>query len=75
MSVQNFVLWHKECPGNLSATDASFRTVTNTDDVVSFSESWENHVRQVRDLFEALRRTGLVVNLPKCETGEGTSHI
>lgn len=47
-------------------------TVTYIDDVVTFSETWDDHAKQLRDLFEALRAAGVVVNLPKCKFGKGT---
>lgn len=45
--------------------------VTYLDDVVVFSNSWEDHLDHLCQLFEKLEEAGLVVNLPKCEFGKG----
>ncbi|KAF7647791.1 hypothetical protein LDENG_00166350 [Lucifuga dentata] len=45
--------------------------VTYIDDTVTYSEMWEEHLEQIRALFEQLRETSLVVNLSKCEFGKG----
>lgn len=45
--------------------------VTYIDDVVVFSDSLESHVEHLRALFARLAEAGLVVNLPKCEFGQG----
>lgn len=45
--------------------------VTYIDDVVVHSSSWSSHVEHIRQLFQRLGEAGLVVNLPKCEIGEG----
>ena len=40
------------------------------DDVVVFSDTWEDHVNHLRSLFERLVEANLVVNLRKCEFGK-----
>ena len=45
--------------------------VTYLDDVVVFSDSWEGHVDHIRELFACLTEASLVVNLSKCEFGQG----
>ena len=52
-------------------TDGMSFVVTYIDDVVVFSNSWEEHLGHLRQLFERLKGAGLVVNLPKCEFGKG----
>ncbi len=42
------------------------------DDVVVYSDSWEEHVRRVRALFERLVWARLTVNLAKCEFAKAT---
>uniref|UniRef100_A0A3B1IC10 ribonuclease H n=1 Tax=Astyanax mexicanus TaxID=7994 RepID=A0A3B1IC10_ASTMX len=41
------------------------------DDAVVHSESWQDHVKHLRELFQRLHEAQLVVNLPKCELGKG----
>lgn len=54
-----------------SVTQGLRNTVTYSDDVVIFSETWEEYLGQIGELFEALKQAGLVVNLAKCEVGKG----
>lgn len=42
------------------------------DDVVIYSETWKEHVDQIRALFERLERATLTTNLAKCEFAQGT---
>ena len=44
--------------------------VVYLDDIVIYSDSWEDHLRQVRDFFLAIRAAGLVINLAKSEFGK-----
>ena len=46
-------------------------TVTYLDDVVTYSDTWDEHVVHIRALLERLAEAGLVVNLSKCEFGKG----
>ncbi|XP_072182296.1 uncharacterized protein [Diadema setosum] len=39
-------------------------------DVLVFSNTWEEHVAHLRELFQRLSHAGLVVNLAKCEFGK-----
>ena len=39
------------------------------DDVVVYSDSWENHVRHLREVLERLRAAGLTAKLSKCQLG------
>lgn len=68
--VQNFALCHEKSDELHEAILVS--TVIYTDDTITFSKTWEYHVREGRALFEALKGACLVVNLPKCEFGKGT---
>ncbi len=43
------------------------------DDVVIYSESWEEHIHCIRALFERLAWANLTVNLAKCEFAQGTA--
>lgn len=43
--------------------------VTYIDDVVLYSDSWTDHVAQIRDFFERLAEAMLVINLSKSEVG------
>ncbi|KAL2082452.1 hypothetical protein ACEWY4_022270 [Coilia grayii] len=52
-------------------TSGLTNVVTYIDDVVIFSDLWEDHVCHIRQLLERLDSAGLVVNLPKCELGKG----
>uniref|UniRef100_A0A8C1I8K6 Gypsy retrotransposon integrase-like protein 1 n=1 Tax=Cyprinus carpio TaxID=7962 RepID=A0A8C1I8K6_CYPCA len=42
------------------------------DDVVVFSDSWEQHLEHVADLFSQFEEAGLTVNLAKCEFAKAT---
>ncbi|XP_072182172.1 uncharacterized protein [Diadema setosum] len=44
--------------------------VVYIDDVLVFSNTWEEHVAHLRELFQRLSHAGLVVNLAKCEFGK-----
>ena len=44
--------------------------VVYIDDIIIYSDDWETHIRRIRNLFEALRKAGLVVNLKKSELGK-----
>ncbi len=46
-------------------------TVSCTDNAVTYSETWEELISQIKELFEALKQAGLVINLAKCEFGKG----
>jgi Reverse transcriptase (RNA-dependent DNA polymerase) len=37
------------------------------DDVLIYSDSWENHVKQVRMMLQKLEKAGVRVKLEKCE--------
>lgn len=43
------------------------------DDVVIFSDTWEEHVVRIRNLFDRLREARLTVNLAKCEFAKATA--
>uniref|UniRef100_A0A669EG75 Gypsy retrotransposon integrase-like protein 1 n=1 Tax=Oreochromis niloticus TaxID=8128 RepID=A0A669EG75_ORENI len=36
------------------------------DDIVVFSETWEDHVQHLSDVFQRIKRAGLVINAHKC---------
>ena len=38
-------------------------SATYIDNIVVFSETWEDHLRHVRAVLEALKQTGMTVNL------------
>ena len=42
------------------------------DDLIIASESWEDHIRIIRELFERLSKARLTINLPKSEFGCAT---
>ena len=42
------------------------------DDVVIYSQTWKEHLSQLHQLFKALRKANLVVNLEKCEFAKAT---
>ncbi|XP_050923269.1 uncharacterized protein LOC127139346, partial [Lates calcarifer] len=42
------------------------------DDVVVYSDTWEDHVLRIRQLFDRLRDAHLTVNLAKCEFAKAT---
>ena len=42
------------------------------DDVVIYSETWAEHVDQIRALFERLAWANLTINIAKCEFAKGT---
>ena len=37
------------------------------DDIIIFSETWEEHIKRIKELFNRLKQASLVVNLSKCE--------
>ena len=37
------------------------------DDIVIYSDTWEDHVKQLRDFFTRLQNAQLTINLPKSE--------
>lgn len=39
------------------------------DDIVIFSETWEDHTKQVREVLERLRKSGLTAKPNKCQCG------
>ena len=39
------------------------------DDLIIASESWEDHIRRIRELFERLSKAKLTINLPISEFG------
>ena len=47
-------------------------SATYIDDIVVFSETWEDHLRHVRAVLEALKRTGMTANPDKCTWGAQT---
>ena len=47
-------------------------SATYIDDIVVFSETWEDHLRHVRAVLEALKRTGMTANPDKCIWGAQT---
>lgn len=50
--------------------DIKFRCVFNyLDDIVVFSESWDDHVRHLTDVFERLRKAKLTINPEKVKFG------
>ena len=65
-------------PFGLSNSPSSFQRLMNQiregipnvavylDDVVVFSDTWEEHIEQLHCLFDALNRANLVLNLRKC---------
>ena len=42
------------------------------DDVVIYSDTWEDHVCRIKRLFDRLRDANLTVNLAKCEFAKAT---
>jgi hypothetical protein len=40
------------------------------DDIIIFSETWDEHVRHVKKVFDTLQRETLYVKLSKCEFGK-----
>ena len=46
--------------------------VVYLDDVIIFSDTWEEHVDQIRELFVAIKKAKLVINLSKSEFGKAT---
>lgn len=46
-------------------TQGLSNTVSYTDDVVTFSGIWQEHIGQIRELFEALKRARLGINLAR----------
>jgi len=42
------------------------------DDIIITSDTWDEHVRRIRALFDRLIKAGLSVNLAKCEFGKAT---
>lgn len=63
---------------------ATFQHLTNTvlegvpncnaylDDLILYSESWEDHVKSLTEVFSRLASTSLTLNLAQCEFGRGT---
>ena len=47
-------------------------SATYIDDIVVFSETWEDHLRHVRAVLEALKWTGMTDNPDKCTWGAQT---
>ena len=41
-------------------------SATYIDDISVFSETWEDHLRHVRAVMEAQKRTGMTANPDKC---------
>ncbi len=37
------------------------------DDLVIYSDSWQSHIRQIREVFERLSKVNLMLNLAKCD--------
>jgi hypothetical protein len=42
------------------------------DDILIFSETWDEHVRHVKQVLDTLQRKKLYVKLSKCEFGKTT---
>jgi hypothetical protein len=40
------------------------------DDLCIYDMDWENHCRNLKEIFERLKSAGLTLNLPKCEFGK-----
>ena len=47
-------------------------SATYNDDIVVFSETWEDHLRHIRAVLEALKRTGMTAKPTKCTWGAQT---
>ena len=43
--------------------------LTHVDDVIIFSDTWEDHLSHLRNVFERLKAAGLVINQNKCMFG------
>ncbi len=42
------------------------------DDIVIYSETWEDHLKTLKMVFERLESASLTLNLTKCEIGKAT---
>ena len=42
------------------------------DDVVTFSDNWSDHIRQIKRFFQIMREAKLTINLMKNEFGKAT---
>jgi hypothetical protein len=75
---------YKVMPFGMKNAGATFQRMMNNvimglegcdvyiDDVVVYSDTWEQHIRRCNALFERLRKANLSVHLGKCEFGKGT---
>lgn len=71
-------------PFGVRNAPATFQRLVNTvlsglecceaylDDVVVYSESWDDHIEMLRGVFDRFRAAGLTLNLAKCEFGRAT---
>ena len=41
------------------------------DDIIVFSQSWEQHLKHLGEVFSRLRQTGLTLKVAKCQFGLG----
>jgi hypothetical protein len=75
---------YKVMPFGMKNSPATFQRIMNQvvsglegcetyiDDIVIYSETWEEHLEIMRKFFERLRKAGLTINLAKCEFGQAT---
>jgi hypothetical protein len=75
---------YKVMPFGMKNAGATFQRMMNSvimgldgcdvyiDDVVIYSDTWEEHIRRCNALFQRLRQAKLSVHLGKCEFGKGT---
>ena len=73
---------YKVMPFGLKTTPVAFQRLMNNvlrdvqgvrvylDDVVIFTDSWEDHVRSIELVFDHLQHANLTVNLAKCNFGQ-----
>ena len=57
------LMWH--------VTNSLEGCVVYLDDIIIYSDTWNEHLDRIRNLFQNLKEAGLVVNLGKCEFGKG----
>ena len=73
---------YKVMPFGMKNSPASFQRLINKviadlkgcdayiDDVIIYSDTWEEHLRIIREFFKRLSRAMLTINLPKSEFGQ-----
>ena len=78
---------YKVTPFGMKNSPATFQRLTNSviadlddceayiDDVIIFSDTWEDHLRIIRSFFERLTKAMLTINLSKSKLATSLGHV